>query len=65
MIVNRIEKHIIKLSNPFYKLLDEFCFKSKNLYNFANYQIRQKFCKDNEYISGEVTSIKCPRSNYV
>jgi putative transposase len=51
MIVNRIEKHIIKLSNPFYKLLDEFCFKSKNLYNFANYQIRQKFCKDNEYIS--------------
>lgn len=51
MIVNRVEKHIIKSSNPYYKTLDEFCFKSKNLYNFANYQIRQKFCTEGKYIS--------------
>ena len=51
MIVNRVEKHIIHSKNPYYKLLDEFCFKSKNLYNFANYQIRQKFCKDGKYIT--------------
>ena len=51
MIVNRVERHIIKLNNTYYKLLDEYCFKSKNLYNIANYQVRQKFCKDNEYIN--------------
>lgn len=53
MIVNRVEKHIIKQNNPYYKMLDEFCFKSKNLYNFANYQIRQSFCskENSEYIS--------------
>lgn len=51
MIVNRVEKHIVKLNNQYYKLLDEFCFRSKNLYNYANYQIRQKFCSDKEYIS--------------
>lgn len=32
-------------------MLDEFCFKSKNLYNCANYLIRQKFFNDNEFIS--------------
>ena len=32
-------------------MLDEYCFKSKNLYNFANYQIRQKFCSESKYIS--------------
>ena len=51
MIVNRVEKHIIYPKNPYYKLLDEYCFKSKNLYNFVNYQIRQKFCKEGQYLS--------------
>ena len=49
--MNRVEKHIIKQSNQYYSLLDNFCFKSKNLYNFANYQIRQKFIKDKEYLN--------------
>lgn len=51
MISVRVEKHLIKYNHPYYKLLDEFCFKAKNLYNFANYQIRQSFCKeDGKYI---------------
>ena len=29
----RVEKHIIKPNNKYYKILDEYCFKSKNLYN--------------------------------
>lgn len=49
--MNRVERHIIKQSNQYYSLLDNFCFKSKNLYNFANYQIRQKFCSENKYIT--------------
>lgn len=51
MKVQRVEKHIIKQNNPYYSMLDEFCFKSKNLYNFANYHIRQEFCKNNNYIT--------------
>ena len=51
MKANRVERHIIYPKNPYYKMLDEFCFKSKNLYNFANYQIRQKFCAEGKYIS--------------
>lgn len=51
MIVGRVERHIIKPNNKHYKLLDDFCFKSKNLYNFANYQIRQKFCQDKKYLN--------------
>jgi len=51
MKVARVEKHIIYPKNPYYKLLDEYCFKAKNLYNFANYQIRQKFCSEGKYIS--------------
>ena len=51
MKVQRVEKHIIKSNNPYYSMLDNFCFKSKNLYNFANYQIRQEFCKNNNYIN--------------
>ena len=43
MIVQRVEKHIIKPNNEYYKILDEFCFMSKNLYNYANYQTRQCF----------------------
>ena len=51
MIVQRVERQIISKSNPFYNLLDDFCFKSKNLYNSANYQIRQEFIKNRNYLS--------------
>ena len=37
----RVEKHQIKPSNRYYKLLDELCFKSKNLYNTGLYVERQ------------------------
>ena len=46
----RVEKHIIKHNHKFYNMLDDFCFKAKNLYNFANYQIRQSFINNNKYI---------------
>lgn len=39
----RVEKHIIKENHKLYKQLDEYSFKCKNLYNYANYQIRQVF----------------------
>ena len=46
----RVEKHIIKSNNKYYKMLDEYCFKSKNLYNFANYHIRKTFIDTGEWL---------------
>lgn len=48
--MNRVEKHIIKSNNKYYNMLDEFCFKSKNLYNQANYIIRQEFINNGKWI---------------
>lgn len=48
--MNRVEKHIIKSTNKYYNLLDEFCFKSKNLYNQANYIVRQEFINNGKWI---------------
>lgn len=43
MKVSRTERHIINKNNPFWKACDDLCFKSKNLYNYANYIMRQSF----------------------
>lgn len=51
MKVQRIEQIIIRKNHPKFKVIDQQCFHSKNLYNEANYEIRQKFIKDGEYIS--------------
>lgn len=39
----RIEKHNINKSNPMWGICDSYCLKSKNLYNYANYILRQQF----------------------
>ena len=41
--MNLVERHIIKKNNPYFKEMDSICFLSKNLYNMANYIIRQEF----------------------
>jgi len=41
---------MIKSTNEYYAMLDHFCFLSKNLYNHANYMVRQTFIKDNKWI---------------
>ncbi|NEO48893.1 MAG: IS200/IS605 family element transposase accessory protein TnpB [Moorea sp. SIO4A3] len=38
-----VERHIVKPSNQYWKEIDELAFKSKNLYNLANYHCRQRF----------------------
>ena len=40
-----VERHIISKGHSFYKEIDELCFLSKNLYNKANYIIRQEFIR--------------------
>ena len=48
--VQRCEQHNIKYGTDFYKFIDEMCFKSKNLYNYANYIIRQEFINNGNWI---------------
>lgn len=50
MIVKRVEKHILKQSNPYFSMIDDFCFKSKNLYNHANYIVRHEFIKNDKWV---------------
>ena len=45
-----VERHIVKRSNPIWQQIDCLCFLSKNLYNYANYQIRQKFIFEKIYL---------------
>lgn len=42
----RVEKHVIRKTDPYFKKLEEFCMLSKNLYNHANYLVRQSFIKE-------------------
>ena len=48
--VQRVEKHIIKPKHKLYDLIDDYCFKSKNLYNYANYIMRQEFINNGKII---------------
>jgi putative transposase len=50
MIVQRVEKQIIKPTNEYYSMLDEFCYLSKNLYNHANYLVRQEFTQNDKWL---------------
>ena len=41
-----VEQHVIKPNNPMWKAIDDAALASKNLYNAANYIIRQAFIQD-------------------
>lgn len=38
-----VEQHVIKPNSPFWQVVDTAAFASKNLYNLALYEMRQKF----------------------
>ncbi|WP_293132031.1 transposase [Okeania sp. SIO3I5] len=38
-----VERHIIQKNHRFYPEIDRLCFLSKNLYNYANYLVRQSW----------------------
>ena len=48
--VMRVEKHVVKETNLSYCLLQSFCHKAKNLYNHANYIVRNAFVMDNKWV---------------
>ncbi len=44
-----VEQHVIGKSDTRYAVIDAACFASKNLYNYANYIVRQSFIHDHIY----------------
>src|ERR1700730_7064373 len=46
-----VEQTIISRNDPRYAAIDAAAFASKNLYNAANYEIRQAFIREGRYIS--------------
>jgi putative transposase len=45
-----VEQHVIRKSDPRFIPTDQAAFASKNLYNLANYTVRQSFIFQNKYI---------------
>ena len=48
--VIRCEQQFIKKGHPLYDIVDKHCFYSKNVYNQANYLLRQEFTKNKCYL---------------
>ncbi len=48
-----VEQHVISKSDPRYAIIDQATFASKNLYNAANYEIRQAFIHQGIYLCYE------------
>jgi len=46
-----VEQHVIKPKDARYRLIDDASFASKNLYNAANYLIRQEFINNKKYVT--------------
>lgn len=56
--LTRVEKHTVKESSPYFTMLMDFCRKSKNLYNHANYLVRHEFMANNKWLRfGELDKI--------
>lgn len=50
MIVQRVEKHLIKQNSSFYPVFCDFAHKSKNLYNHANFLVREEFIRNGRWL---------------
>lgn len=46
-----VEQHVISQRDPRYAVIDEAAFRSKNLYNAANYEDRQAFIHQGKYLN--------------
>lgn len=50
MKVKLVERTYINKNHRYYKIIDDLAWKAKNLFNVANYHIRQKFFATKQYI---------------
>src|SRR5262245_62562171 len=50
-LMQLVERHVIKRADARYAALDAAAFASKNLYNAANYVVRQAFIHEGVYLN--------------
>jgi putative transposase len=46
-----VEQHIVSKSDPRFRSIDEMAFAAKNLWNLANYSVRQSFIFEHMYLN--------------
>jgi len=46
-----VEQHVIDKSDPRHAIIDDAAFKSKNLYNAGNYEVRQSYIHEGKYLN--------------
>lgn len=49
--MRRVEQQVIEQHHPHYRAIDAMAFASKNLWNLANYQVRQSFIFEQHYLN--------------
>ena len=50
IVIQQVEKHIIKVSNPYYSMFCEYTHLAKNLYNHANFLVRSEFVNTGKWL---------------
>jgi putative transposase len=48
--MKRVEQHVIEQAHPQFRAIDEMALASKNLWNLANYHVRQSFIFQHTYL---------------
>ena len=49
-VIQQVEKHVIKKSHPYYDMFCEYTHLAKNLYNHANYLVRNEFAETGNWL---------------
>lgn len=49
-VIQQVEKHVIKQSHPYYNMFCEYTHLAKNLYNHANYLVRNEFTETGKWL---------------
>jgi putative transposase len=53
--MRRVEQQVIEQSHPQFRAIDALAFASKNLWNLANYHVRQSFIVQHTYLPNSAT----------
>ena len=53
--MQRVEQHVIARTDRRYRPIDALAFASKNLWNLANYSVRQSFIFQQQYLNNAAT----------
>src|SRR5215831_15086919 len=54
-LMRRVEQQVIEQSHPQFRAMDALAFASKNLWNLANYHVRQSFILQQQYLNNSAT----------